>query len=175
MIAADRGRTTAWLAWTRRGARLVEAGAAVLLAALVLCVLLQVVSRYVLQAPITWTIDGATMMMIWVSFLGAAVGAFDRSHFAVEFIADALPPPLRRAAAVFSNLAVVALLALLVVVGIRFARLQFDQLYPSVSIAKGWVAAAIPISAALMIPRYLVEAYSALAPPIVDARVKEPV
>jgi TRAP-type transport system small permease protein len=174
MIAADGGPIAAWLVWTRRGARLTEIGAAFLLAALVICVLLQVISRYVLQSPITWTIDGATMAMIWVSFLGAAVGAFDRNHFAVEFIADALPPSLRRASAVFANLAAVALLILLVYVGIRFARLQFGQLYPSVAIAKGWAAAAIPIAAALMIPRYLVDAYSAVVSPAADARAREP-
>lgn len=157
----DGRRAGAVAAWGRRGRRLARAAAALLLAALAVTVLLQVVARYVLRAPLSWTLDGATLLLIWVSFLGAAVAAFRREHFTVDFVVAALPAGLGRAATVVANLAVVVTLGALVVLGWRFAMLQMDQVYPTLPIAKGWVALAIPVSAALMIPRYLADALAA--------------
>ena len=53
---------------------------------------------------------------------------------------------------------VIVVLVELVIVGWRFAVLQTDQLYPSAGVPKAWAAAAIPIGALLMIPRYLLDA-----------------
>ncbi len=144
------------------GASAANVCAGLLLAALAVVVLLQVFSRYVLRSPIDWTIDGATMLLIWVSFVGAATASFTRAHFAMEFVMDALPTRLSRALAVVGNLLVVLVLAELAVLGWRFAGLQMDQSYPSAGLSKGWAAMAIPVSAVLMIPRYLIDALTAL-------------
>jgi TRAP-type C4-dicarboxylate transport system permease small subunit len=156
----------ALLAWAMRllsgGAFLADLLAGLLLGILAIVVLLQIFSRYVLRAPIFWTIDGATILLVWVSFLGAATASFRRAHFAMEFVADALPAPLGRWISIIANLLVVLILVELAVVGWQFAMLQMDQMYPSIQMPKGLAAAAIPLSAALMIPRYLIDALMGL-------------
>ena len=144
------------------GALVAHHMAGLLLGILAVVVLLQVFSRYVLRAPVDWTIDGATMLLVWVSFLGAATASFGRSHFALDFVVDALPAPVGRGLSVIANLLVVLVLIELAVVGWQFAMLQMDQTYPSAEIAKGWAAMAIPVSAVLMIPRYLIDALAGL-------------
>jgi TRAP-type transport system small permease protein len=167
--SADTADPGVFLAWAHRllggAAHLADILAGLLLASLAVVVLLQVVSRYVLRAPVDWTIDGATMLLVWVSFLGAATASFRRAHFAMEFIVDALPTRLARWISVIANLLVVVVLVELAVVGWQFAMLQMDQMYPSLQLPEGWAAMAIPVSAALMIPRYLIDALAGLGLP----------
>lgn len=157
--AARPGTLAGWVARLLGGGAFVAHHlAGLLLGILAVVVLLQVFSRYVLRAPVDWTIDGATMLLVWVSFLGAATASFGRAHFAMEFIVDALPTSIGRALSVIANLLVVLVLIELMVVGWQFAALQMDQTYPSAELPKGWAAMAIPVSAVLMIPRYLIDA-----------------
>jgi TRAP-type transport system small permease protein len=155
-------------------ARIAEGGAIACLTVLACVVILQVASRYVLHAPIDWTVDGATALMIWLSFAGAALAAFERAHFVIDGAVDMLPPAGRRAAIVFSNLCASAVLAVLVFYGWRFAMLQMGQDYPALPLAKGWVALAIPVGAALMIPRFVADAVAAaLGRPVGDDRLDD--
>jgi len=164
--AAGAVAATTGVSWGERllslGARIANVCASLLLGALAVVVLLQVVSRYLLRSPIDWTIDGATMLLIWVSFLGAATASFTRAHFAMEVIMDALPARVSRALSVIGNLLIVLILIELVAKGWEFAQLQMDQTYPSAGLPKGWAALAIPVSALLMVPRYLIDALAAL-------------
>jgi TRAP-type C4-dicarboxylate transport system permease small subunit len=59
--------------------RLLEWIVIVVVAALVLDVLWGVFSRFVLRSPSRWTEEVATILLIWVSLLGAAV-AFGRNE-----------------------------------------------------------------------------------------------
>lgn len=147
--------------WLQRVSHAAGQAAGLVLAALAATVLLQVGSRYLFSAPLTWTIDGATILLIWLSFLGAATAAFEREHFAVGLAVDMLPLRLRLVVGVFSNVATALMVVVLAVVGLRFALIQMGQVYPSVNIAKGWAAIAIPVSALLMLPRYLLDALDA--------------
>ena len=139
--------------------------AGVVLGALVVVVLLQVISRYVLRSPMDWTADGATILMIWVSFLGAAVAGLHRAHFALEFVADAFPPGLDRLTRAVANLLVVAVLGALTWLGLRFAWVNMGTWYASVPLPKAAAAAAIPVSALLMIPGYLMDGVAAIRRP----------
>jgi TRAP-type C4-dicarboxylate transport system permease small subunit len=132
------------------------------LGALAVVVLLQVISRYVLRSPMDWTADGATILMIWVSFLGAAVAGLHRAHFALDFIVDALPQPIALIVRAVANLLTVVILCALAWLGLRFALLSMGTWYASVALPKAVAAAAIPVSAVLMIPGYLIDGLAGL-------------
>lgn len=146
----------------RNVARVLDHLVGLVLLALAVVVLLQVISRYLLRSPIDWTIDGATLLLIWISFLGAATASFTRAHFAMEFVTNTLPVPVARVVSVIANVIVVVVLIEMAVVGWKFSMLQMDQNYPSAGLPKGWAALAIPVSALIMIPRYLIDALTTL-------------
>ena len=58
---------------------------------------LQVLSRYVLVAPLPWTEELARFLLVWVAFLGAASVTRRKLHIAVEFLSARFPPHLGRA------------------------------------------------------------------------------
>jgi tripartite ATP-independent transporter DctM subunit len=85
---------------------LVDAAAAVLLAADLIVVLLSVYYRYVLAAPIEWADDVARGLMVAMSFFGAA-GALARNENAgVAFFVEKLGPQARRRVAAVAALVV---------------------------------------------------------------------
>jgi TRAP-type C4-dicarboxylate transport system permease small subunit len=68
---------------TARGRDLENAALGALLVATVGVVFAQVVFRYVLHQPLTWSVDVATYLLVWVAFWGFAVAVRDRAHVAL--------------------------------------------------------------------------------------------
>jgi TRAP-type C4-dicarboxylate transport system permease small subunit len=60
-----------------------NAALAGLLVATVAVVFLQVVFRYVLRQPLTWSVDVSKYLLAWVAFWGFAVAVRDRAHVAL--------------------------------------------------------------------------------------------
>ena len=58
---------------------------------LLLAATLQVLSRYVLEAPLPWTEELARFLLVWVSFLGAASVTRRKMHITVEFFSNKFP------------------------------------------------------------------------------------
>jgi TRAP-type C4-dicarboxylate transport system permease small subunit len=60
--------------------------------ALVIVLALQVYSRYIAQAPISWTVEVSAMLMTWLSFMGASIGVYHKTHMSVEFVNKRFSP-----------------------------------------------------------------------------------
>ncbi|WP_118138168.1 TRAP transporter small permease [Oceanicella sp. SM1341] len=67
--------------------------------------------RYVMNSTPTWVEQLALLLVVFISFLGAAVVVHDEGHLSVDFFRDALPPRGRLWVSVFNDL-VLALFAL---------------------------------------------------------------
>ena len=55
---------------------------------LLVAAILQVFSRYVLEAPLPWTEELARFLLVWVAFLGAASVTRRKMHITVEFFSN---------------------------------------------------------------------------------------
>lgn len=55
-----------------------------------------VYGRYILNSTPTWVEQIALLIVVWVAFLGAAVGVRRKTHLTVEFIREAMPRFPRR-------------------------------------------------------------------------------
>lgn len=72
------------------------AGAAIF-AALFLALILQVVRRFVFDAPAAWTEEIATIAFVWVVFWGAAFTTPLSAHVAFDLLESRFGPRMRRA------------------------------------------------------------------------------
>lgn len=114
-------------------------------------VTLSVFSRYVLNRPFSFTEEIVLMCMVWVCFLGACIAAKDREHIVIDIVLAIVPKPVSRAMEVFSLVATIILLAILVWQGmILVDRTQFMQT-TALQLPVGIMYIAIPVSSALMI------------------------
>ena len=93
---------------------LAEGVAALAFATLFFAFIVQVASRYVFNAPVSWTLELCAIAYVWVVFWSAGVLVPERRHIAFDVLYHWLPPRVRRVVAIFLSacLAAVYLAAL---------------------------------------------------------------
>jgi TRAP-type C4-dicarboxylate transport system permease small subunit len=116
---------------------------------LVLDVVWQVLTRYILKNPSSWTEELATFLMIWVGLLGASVALNRGAHLGIDYLVTKLSPrkALYVALFVFASIAVFSLLVM--VIGgsqLVYRTLITKQVSPALGLKMGYVYLAIPIS-----------------------------
>nr|HOQ06006.1 TRAP transporter small permease subunit [Anaerohalosphaeraceae bacterium] len=79
----------------------------IVMGVLVVDVLWQVFSRYVLRAPSKWTEELAIFLLIWAALLGAAVATGRGAHLGIDYFVQKLPPRDRLRAEIFGFLCIV--------------------------------------------------------------------
>lgn len=138
-----------------RGAvdRFLGGALALLMAALVLDVLWQVFTRFILQDPSSFTDELARYLLIWVALLGAAYTAGQRMHLAIDLLPSHLTGRAHHALGVAIEL--VVLLFAAGVMGVGGARLVgltllLGQTSAALEIPLGYVYAVLPLSGALI-------------------------
>jgi len=125
-----------------------------LLGGLVIVATLQVFTRYVLNAPFTWTEELARMFFTWINFLGAALIVKKSSHISIDFLVKILPPGPRRWMLVLSHGVILAVVLILAVKGFRLLQITGASESPALNIPWAYVYAAFPIGMSLMALRY---------------------
>ena len=73
-----------------------EGVAAAAFAILFSAFIVQVISRYVFNAPVSWTLELCAIAYVWVVFWSAGVLVPERRHIAFDVIYHWLPPGARR-------------------------------------------------------------------------------
>ncbi|MDJ0851540.1 MAG: TRAP transporter small permease [Myxococcota bacterium] len=127
---------------------------AVLMGVAVLNVTWQVMSRFALGAPSSFTDELARYLLVWIGLVGAAVAMGRRLHVAVDLVPRRLD---RRFAAPLALVAhgAVALFALVVMIlgGARLVALSFQlgQTTAALGVSLGWVYAVLPASGTLVL------------------------
>uniref|UniRef100_UPI003217ABB4 TRAP transporter small permease n=1 Tax=uncultured Draconibacterium sp. TaxID=1573823 RepID=UPI003217ABB4 len=121
---------------------------------LVIDVLWQVFSRYILSAPSSFTDELAGFLLIWVGLLGAAYVAGKNEHLAIDLMLQKLKGAKKRRLQIVIN-AIVGLFALGVMV-IGGSWLVYTRFYLGVKSAAlvlplGYVYLVVPISGILII------------------------
>lgn len=132
-----------------------EAICVLLLLAMTLVVLLQVLSRYVLPAPLSWTEELARFLLIWLSFLGAVVCLHHRQHLSIDLFVARLPMSLQRANRVFVIFSMSLFFVLTLVKGVKLTLESMGQQSVIMGIPFPLFYISIPITMALMIIRLL--------------------
>lgn len=118
---------------------------------MVVVVFLQVVFRYFLLQPLAWAEESARFLFIWVSLLGASLGARDRAHFAVTLAVSKLPAPVQKAATILIALGASSVFYIMIAEGWGLVVLNQNQESPAIGIKMTYPYLAIPLSGLLML------------------------
>jgi len=119
------------------------------LAILLLDVLWQVISRYIMQEPSSWTDELAGFLLIWVGLFGAAYATGKKDHLAIDLLPRKLSLMRRKYLyLVINGLIGGFALIVLVVGGTRLVYITFklDQISSALEIPFGYVYLVLPIS-----------------------------
>ena len=134
--------------------RILEVFLVILVSVLVVDVLWQVFSRYLLSSPSSFTDELAGFLLIWVGVLGAAYVAGRKEHLAIDILVQR-SPPLRQRRLQFIIYALILLFALFVMViggaSLVYTRFVLDVKSAALQLPLGYVYIVLPLSGLIII------------------------
>ena len=122
-------------------------------ALLVVDVLFQVFSRYILGTSFTWTEELARFSLIWMTILGAAYLNGKREHLSMDFLYQKLSVTNKRKASILIEILVFLFALVVMVIGgfnLVYTTLHLEQLSGTLRIPLGYVYAVMPASGLLI-------------------------
>ncbi len=121
---------------------------------LVIDVVWQVFTRFIIKKPSSWTEELATFLMIWVGMLGASVALNRGAHLGIDYFVSKMSSKMAGLSVLFS-LGCITVFSLLVMIvgGIKLVdiTLQTNQISPALGLKMGYVYLAIPISGLFLV------------------------
>lgn len=123
----------------------------VIMAVLTLSVFAQVIFRFVIKQPLSWTEELAVYCLVWLTFLGAAYAMSLKAHIGVEFFTDLFPLKLRQMLFVVATVASISFYLIMIIQGYDLVRQSLTQLTPVLRLPMGYVYSVIPISGLFLI------------------------
>ena len=136
-----------------------------LLAGVLVAVLLQVLTRYVFDSPLSWTEEIARFLLVWVTFVAAGYVMSRRLHIVVDLLVDRLGRRASRLVDAFAGIVVLTASATLSVAGAVFAAGSSSLLAPATGLPLTVVYAAAVVGFALVALHGALNLYVALRHP----------
>ncbi|MFK8253213.1 TRAP transporter small permease [Ancylobacter terrae] len=96
----DGGTVTTGSIWIRRWKRFAEHVAAGLFALMFLGFMIQIISRYVFDMPVSWSLEICSIAYVWVVFWSCDILVSERKQIVFDLLYNAFPPQARRVLAV---------------------------------------------------------------------------
>jgi len=124
-----------------------------LMAAIVVDVSWQVLSRFIVGKPSSVTEEIARFLLVWIGLLGAAYAFRMHSHLGLDIITAKLPPEKKIRAEIFSQLMSLGFAGWVMVYGgISLVKLQLmlGQTSAALEIKMGYVYTVIPLAGVLI-------------------------
>jgi TRAP-type C4-dicarboxylate transport system permease small subunit len=123
----------------------------IFLLALMAILILVAVTLRTFGIPLVWYDEGASIMLAWLTYYGAALAALKRAHIGFPGIVNALPPRWRVAAVCFGEVCVVTFFALLSWYGFQVLKVLSGDTMVSLPVPSQFTQSVIPIGGALFI------------------------
>jgi len=122
-----------------------------LLASLAVMILVGVACRK-LGIALVWYDEGASIMLAWLTYYGAALAALKRAHIGFPGLVNALPPRARVTAVLFGEACVIGFFGLLTWFGVQVLQILAGDTMVSLSwVPTRFTQSVIPVGGALFI------------------------
>jgi TRAP-type C4-dicarboxylate transport system permease small subunit len=115
-----------------------------------LVVFLQVVFRYVLRQPLFWSEELPRYLLIWMSFLAAAVAQKQDAHINITLCLAPLSSRARQILQLVTNGIILGFLGILAYSGGLVTTITAQHRSTALQLPMGFVYAALPVGACLM-------------------------
>jgi TRAP-type C4-dicarboxylate transport system permease small subunit len=122
-----------------------------LFAVLVAVVFYQVLARYVLNSPPSWSEELARYCQVWIILLASSICIRKGSHLAVDYFSHRFSPRARKFADTAKSLLIVFYVSIVLVYGWRLMVVGKYQLSPALQVKMSYVYIIFPLSGTLML------------------------
>lgn len=121
---------------------------------LVLNVLWQVTSRFIVGNPSSFTDELAGFLLIWVGLLGAAYATGQKQHLAIDLISQKMSPSRKRILDSIINSFIILFAVMILIIGgtnLSYLTFQLNQISSALQLPIGYVYLVLPISGIFII------------------------
>lgn len=140
--------------------KLIEYFLALLMVGIVVSVFWQVFTRFILNDPSSWTEEVARFMMIWVGFLGAAVGLRYGMHMSIVFVINKIKNKIgRKAIDVLIIVLIMCIGIVMLFYGYKYMVTGKDRVSMALQINMAYIYAVVPLSGLLTVLNSLESIY----------------
>jgi|SRR5690554_2793160 len=125
-----------------------------LMLAMVLDVSWQVVTRFFLNSPSSYTEELARFLLIWIGLLGSAYAYRKKAHLGLDILSEKLKGAAARRLDIFISLVGIFFAAILMIYGglkLVLLTLELEQLSAALQIKMGYVYMVLPLSGTLIV------------------------
>lgn len=119
-------------------------------------VVMGVIFRYVLNNPLSFNFDLATLLFSWTTFLGLMVAARKKAHIGVDFFTNYLSPRAAKAVDLIMNLIIVFISAMMLYLGFMMTK-NTNMILTGLEISQKWLYASLPTGFGLYLLLSIVE------------------
>lgn len=109
-----------------------------------------VFGRYVLNSTPTWVEQVAFLIVVYIGFLGAAVGVHRNTHLGVSVFREMSPKPIRRLFDFLSFSILGGFGLVMVIYGYKLTLFKWSAQIPLIHVSEGWRALPIMLSGAFV-------------------------
>jgi TRAP-type C4-dicarboxylate transport system permease small subunit len=115
----------------------------------IICV--TVFTRYILNFVPSWSEEVPRYLLVWITYLGAALAVRYKEHISLDIFFNLLPARLRQFGHLFLNLLIAAVGAIMLIFGLGLLRDFGADLMESIPVTNFWLYLSMPISGGLII------------------------
>jgi len=138
-------RVLDWIATTVKYVMLVQAS----MIFVIIC--FAVFTRYLLNYVPSWSEEVPRYLLVWISYLGAALAVKYKEHISLDVFFNLMPVRARQVGHLILNVLIGAVGVIMLVFGIGLVRQFGDDLMESIAVKNIWFYLAMPISGGLMV------------------------
>ncbi|WP_394704389.1 TRAP transporter small permease [uncultured Cohaesibacter sp.] len=135
-----------------------------MLSMVVVVTLLQIVLRYLFNAPLIWSEEFVRFVTVWMTFIGAVVVCYDGRHLNVDVFLQKAPAPLKRALHWFNAILSFGFLAILGWTSITLVKIDMMNELSALPLTLGHLRLAVTVGSFLMIAAILLRVFYKRAP-----------
>ncbi len=110
----------------------------------------QVITRYVLGSPSSWSEELVSYLFAWMALLGASLVCGERGHMNIPLLVDKASPGARKALCILAEVIAAGFAAaILVYGGVQITQLAMGQMTSSLGVPIGVFYVVLPLSGVL--------------------------
>ena len=122
----------------------------VLMGLMVFMTFIQVLARYVMNSPFTSTEEYTRMVLVWLTFMGAAVALRRNRLTRIEVLEERLPRRVRSFLAIFFDLVLMFLLLIIAVKGWEATLVTTSQIVAGTPLSYAWFVFSVVVGSVIM-------------------------
>lgn len=110
----------------------------IMLLLMTLVLFAQIVFRYFFEMPLVWSEEMALVLMLWITFLGAALLLESKEHISIDFLVEMMSPSSQRMVAIAAAVLMLIFNLALTYGAFLVVQATAASITPGMGISVGW-------------------------------------